>query len=729
MNYLIITRGPAGCGKSTWIKNEGLEPYTIEADKIRLLFQSPSLTVDGSYTITPKNDNRVWKLIEELVEARMERGELVVIDATFSSPKMISQFKKLIDSYRYRVICIDFSDVPLDVILEQNRERANVDSYKFVPQEAIEKHYARIQSFDMPKYVKTIKPYQFRDTIERKTTDYTDKYDEIVFIGDIHSCYDPLHEYFEQYPESEHKLYIQLGDLFDRGPQPKEVAQWLVEHYEKNNWIFLQSNHNIHLTNWAFEQNVKSNEFKFNTAPTLFEIGDLSLWRQVARKFNQIAYFEFGELLILASHGPVPRMFAPDEFAFIASQEFYKGVGKYEQTDEVANTWNKQSSSNEHLWHGHSGNRPEISLGNVHNLNGEVEFGGHLKISHLNKFGDIVHITIKNDRIRANLRHPREQNIPDQLNFSDNMATVERLRADKNIRENRMGIYSSFNFKNKVFYDKSWNELRETARGLFINNMTNEVVARGWKKYFNLHERTETQLSHLKENLVFPCKAYHKYNGFLGLLGYDSQMKQLLFCTKSSTNNDFSANFERIFRMYYEENIDEITKYLAENNKCMAFEVIDPVNDPHIVKYHVEQVVLLDIFDRSFTMNKLPHLELSEIADKFTLTSKWMNSFFNSWDSLESWIRFTENNFENLSEGYVIEDSSGFAFKLKTPYYNFWKKMRGMLFDLAKGRQVKYNKLVEPLACEFIGWASKLDRKELQNLGIIDARDKFYKEK
>ena len=37
MRILLLLRGSAGCGKSTWIQNNGLKQYTLSADDIRLI--------------------------------------------------------------------------------------------------------------------------------------------------------------------------------------------------------------------------------------------------------------------------------------------------------------------------------------------------------------------------------------------------------------------------------------------------------------------------------------------------------------------------------------------------------------------------------------------------------------------------------------------------------------------------------------------------------------------
>ena len=44
--------GAPGSGKSTWIKDNNLEMYTLSADMIRLQHSSPVLIADGSRPIS-----------------------------------------------------------------------------------------------------------------------------------------------------------------------------------------------------------------------------------------------------------------------------------------------------------------------------------------------------------------------------------------------------------------------------------------------------------------------------------------------------------------------------------------------------------------------------------------------------------------------------------------------------------------------------------------------------
>ena len=114
MRVLLLLRGSAGCGKSTWIEQNGLKPYTLSADDIRLLCQSRVLLVDGTRGISQNNDGTVWKTLFSLLEIRMQKGEFTVIDATNSKTSEMNRYKNMCETYRYRMYCGDFTDIPIE---------------------------------------------------------------------------------------------------------------------------------------------------------------------------------------------------------------------------------------------------------------------------------------------------------------------------------------------------------------------------------------------------------------------------------------------------------------------------------------------------------------------------------------------------------------------------------------------------------------------------------------
>ena len=113
------------------------------------------MTVSGKEAINQANDNVVWGTLFKLLELRMQNGEFTVIDATNSKTSEMNRYKELCDAYKYRIYCVDFTDVPIEVTKERNRMRPEV---KQVPDEAIEKMYARFQTQKIPSGITVIKP-------------------------------------------------------------------------------------------------------------------------------------------------------------------------------------------------------------------------------------------------------------------------------------------------------------------------------------------------------------------------------------------------------------------------------------------------------------------------------------------------------------------------------------------------------------------------------------------
>ena len=73
MRKLFILRGAMGLGKSTFIKDNNLEDYTLNPDKIRLMYNSPEMTVNYNEMIPQFNNTKVWNLEIEDNELEIER--------------------------------------------------------------------------------------------------------------------------------------------------------------------------------------------------------------------------------------------------------------------------------------------------------------------------------------------------------------------------------------------------------------------------------------------------------------------------------------------------------------------------------------------------------------------------------------------------------------------------------------------------------------------------------
>ena len=155
MRTLLLLRGSPGCGKTTWIEQNGLKRYTLSADDIRMMCSSPSLNALGQYEISQANDTVVWSILFRLLEVRMQNGEFTVIDATNSKTSEMNRYKERCGAYKYRIFCVDFTDIPIEVAKERNRQR---EELKRVPEDVIDKIYSRFQTQKIPSGITVIKP-------------------------------------------------------------------------------------------------------------------------------------------------------------------------------------------------------------------------------------------------------------------------------------------------------------------------------------------------------------------------------------------------------------------------------------------------------------------------------------------------------------------------------------------------------------------------------------------
>lgn len=698
----------------------GLEGYTLCADNIRTMVESPIMVANETHrVISQENDTYVWNLLYELLEKRMQKGEFVIIDATHSRSTDFSRYNKLCERYRYRKFFVDFSDVPIEECKRRNKLR---EDYKQVSDNVINKIYSRLKTQGKTSgYVEASQDH-FWETVGTRIFNF-DKYKNVHIFGDIHGCFEPLREYFEKYPYNVEDGYVFTGDYLDRGIQNKETLEFILSMYQKPNVLLLEGNHECWLRDYAFDEPelIKSHEFMKKTLPQIIEIQTKDI-RDLCRKLGQIAFFNYRGKVYIVSHGGIP--YVPDQLQLIATEQFVKGVGDYNiSIDEI---FDKNYSGVTQV-HAHR-NTYEIDEVNKHsfNLEGRVEFGGFLKVLQLKDNGEQEIIKIKNEIFREtrNEEEPKELSVQE----TSNLQMLEKLRQSCDIRETQLGKgISSFNFTRNAFFGKHWDEITTTARGLFVDTNTGKIVARGYKKFFNINEKRETELEHLlvkfKDQKI---TLYKKENGFLGIMSWVND--EMFLASKSTNQGEFAGYFKTL---YEQSDIDKIKveKYLRENDVTLVWEVIDIENDPHIIEYPKSKIVLLDIIHNQYEFKREPYEKVVELAKEIGCECKTIYKEFDNVREFHHWY-IANTDEEDLSktdiEGVVVE-CGNIMTKLKFPYYNFWKLMRKTKEQVARGSGVKLSKMYNATANYFLHWL-KEQTKEVQQQDIITLRKKFEEE-
>lgn len=736
MRVLLLMRGSAGCGKSTFIEKHGLKPYALSADDIRLLCQSPVLDINGECVISGNNEKTVWNTLFRILETRMQNGEFTVIDATNSKTSEMNQYKDLAENYRYRIYCIDMTDIPIEETKRRNAER---ETLKRVPEEVIDKMYSRFETQQIPSGITVLKPEEL-DRIWYRPMDLS-QYNKIHVFGDIHGCYTALKEYMDSNGNiKKDEFYIFCGDYIDRGIENAETINYLCELSKLPNVIFLEGNHERWLWMWANNLISRSKEFEFVTKPQLVKAGvSQKRVREFYRRLNQCCYFIYRGKTFIVTHGGISN-FPDDNLLKVATEQMIKGVGRYADADIVDKSFVDNTPHNMYQIHGHRNivKSPMQTTERTFNLEGEIEFGGCLRVLQITE-DKLYPIEIQNTVFKEPTKQIEESEMAENVDV-DVYSFVSELRQNKYIFEKEFGRVSSFNFTRQAFENGVWDSITNKARGLYIDTQDYKIVARAYDKFFNINERPETRIGNLKYKLHFPVTAYVKENGFLGIVGWNPESDDLLITSKSTPTGCFSEYLRQaLYRFYGTDTMNKIKDYIKENNVSFVFECCDMENDPHIIEYPESKVVLLDVVKNQMKFEKLSYDELFQLATKLGIKVKEKAFVIESWEDFYAWYNeVTAEGYKykgNDIEGFVIEDSVGYMTKLKLFYYKYWKKLRGVAQSVLRYGNYKWTgSLLTREENEFLGWCKSTflnmtpEEKEAAKsyANICSLRKKFY---
>lgn len=400
MRNLIILRGAPGAGKSTFIQKWDLGAHTLCGDSIREKYESPVMDDRrGKPVLSMSHDKEVWAFVMQRLEERMERGELLVVDATHTNPKDFNKYKVLCDKYRYKAYCVTFSDVPIETCKEQNLKRSE---YKHVPDEVIDKMCDRLKANPVPNYFTCIS-HDDDEKIAAIVGDVApvdvNQYEKVVVFGDIHGCFDPLKEYFDKNPYNENTLYIFTGDYTDRGLQNKEVLEFLIPLCVRPNVVMLEGNHEHWVLNYlrgdynddiakGSPSDACSGTFFYKTIPQISSVDKKGMFRMYTR-LGVFYYFTFGGKRYFVNHAGIGFMYP--QLQRVKATMFTTTRSDGRSYSDPVDLWFEEHEleNNPDLFQIHAHRNTDMlpirASKNSFNLCDSIERGGNLRILEITK--------------------------------------------------------------------------------------------------------------------------------------------------------------------------------------------------------------------------------------------------------------------------------------------------------------------------------------------------------
>lgn len=341
MKKLLILNGLMGSGKSTFIKENKLEDFTLSSDELRIKMAGFDMSENG-LVISQKKDRQVWAVLYTMLETRMEMGLFTVVDAMHLRTRDFKKYKELADLYGYEIYVKRFDNVALEELLERNKNR---ELYKRIPEDVIIKKYETFVNQVLPEYVTAIS-----DINELyPQPENLDNYNNIKCIGDIHNNADKLEIVYNEVKENQNSLYIFTGDIFDRGEKPYETMLLVGKLLELDNVRFIQGNHERHIRNYVKGTTNYTNQFKNTTLDKILEkTQDITILNDLVDRLEEFIYFRFRGNTYFICHAGVGAL--PDSMLYLAGQNCEYGTGDY--GTEVDMLWEKNMTGITQI-HGH----------------------------------------------------------------------------------------------------------------------------------------------------------------------------------------------------------------------------------------------------------------------------------------------------------------------------------------------------------------------------------------
>lgn len=762
MRMVYFLSAMPGTGKSTFIRENGLDAHSLSLDAIRHIYAGAATDMDGSLVLSNNREDLVFGKFMEAFELRLQMGGVLFIDNLNQDQTAINSYMELLKKFDYDYRVVQFPLEPIDFYYARNNQR---EVYKRLPKDAIDRNYVLFTNAKFDDVTKIITPDEAIRFVKATADDLLvdlSAYKKIHYIGDLQGSFYPLKKYFEQEGGfKKNEFYILVGDYIDRGIENDKCLHFIRKYMDYDNVLCIMGNHEKHLYNYSNDIYTPPDEFMKNTLPQLEKAGfDKEDMKELYRKMHLFSFVKYNEKKIMVTHAGLTEV--PHFPRLVSGDEYMRGYGPYSY--DVDGRFNEQNLDNEwYQVHGHR-NQHKLDFNSYPKsfaLEADVEYGGSLPVLRVDREGiSGVYITNKVFNKEEVLKIEKESGMFGSVetegaltSFLNRKVEGHKIGIDllQSLRDNKLLVetvsiaqphLSTFNFKEDVMN----NDIQESSvkiRGLVVNNKTGDIVARGFDKFYELNEKgiESNSIEVLRNTIKGSMNVFEQEDGRLAMIGYDVETTSLVFTAKDGLDTPEAAAFkQKVLKTFKSSELEFMKVFANKHNVNYIFEVVDPTDSSKIIKTDEPYIVLLGVVKRDVVFSQLTYDNLTAFADNLEnviAKKKFVN--FNTFENFEKFCNALSNESafktKRHMEGFVIEGSSTFMVKL--PYYQFWKSMSDSVnlinVDAIKGVKTDVKTLVDtlnikdedkPMAFEFLDSVKKMS-KEDRELDLITLREKF----
>lgn len=218
------------------------------------------------------------------------------------------------------------------------------------------------------------------------------------------------------------------------------------------------------------------------------------------------------------------------------------------------------------------------------------------------------------------------------------------------------GSLTLYNYTDRCAYSRSWDATTEAARGLVLGH-DGQIVARPFRKFFNLGERPETQLDALPQGVP---EIAEKLDGSLVIVFHDPEFDRWTCITRGSWDSVQAVRAQAMIDV----------QFSGDPGCTYLFEFIAPWNRI-VVQYDTEELVMLGVVSNA--TGRDAHSRMVEMVASATgfRSARWYRGPLDSIDR-------DRKGFHG-EEGHVARWPNGFRVKVKyAEYVRLHKVLTGL---------------------------------------------------